>query len=135
MTNYSPSQVWDSMSEEMKIEWMAKVMGWTMRVQQNKRNPEYIARTWHDSKGRWQMNVGPWDPLTDWNHWRQVEEKVMDTEHLREVFVAEVLIIIHGEEKILGAYKDYFTRIIEYARTNLRTRAKALFCAYHSLHE
>jgi len=27
-----------------------------------------------------------WNPLTDWNHWRQVEEKVLKTKGLTEKF-------------------------------------------------
>lgn len=32
-----------------------------------------------------------WNPRLDWNHWRQVEEKVMEDEQLAESFVYKIL--------------------------------------------
>jgi len=37
-----------------------------------------------------------WNPLTDWNHWRQVEEKVMEDEKLLERYVHKVCLFCHA---------------------------------------
>lgn len=56
------------MSNAQKIERLAvEVMGWTGIV----------------------LETMPkdWNPLADWNHWRQVEEKVMEDTELANIFL------------------------------------------------
>lgn len=34
--------------------------------------------------------LGSWNPLKDWNHWRQVEEKVMEDESLFHLWITRI---------------------------------------------
>ena len=73
--------IWDKWPEQQKVEWLAtKVMGWI----------------WHDSKRLWIKRIDEkdrevfqnpyplleWSPITDWNHWRQVEERMVAQDKL-----------------------------------------------------
>jgi len=61
---------------------------------------------------------GQWNPLTDWNHWRQVEEKVMaDRELLFKFFNSTAF------NQSLG----------HYLKADLRTRCLALLAALLSI--
>lgn len=64
-----------------------------------------------------------WNPLTDWNHWRQVEEKVMEDETLW-----------HYSLKKLGAITgDIDHHIGIYMEAHLSVRCRAVLAAWDSL--
>lgn len=95
---------WQEMSEEEKVSWIAtEVMGWTQWP-------------WlHDHDEEWKV----WNPLTDWNHWRQVEEKVMV---MKSPLWGKYLITLEGNNGF-----DF------HMRADLPTRCQSLFLAYKSL--
>jgi len=58
--------------------------------------------------------IGAWNPLKDWNHWRQVEEKIMEDGDL-------------FGKLVMSFGKDLFGQnIIKYLQADLPTRCKAL---------
>src|SRR4051812_16333235 len=66
-----------------KIEYIAtKVMGWEIkRSPTSKKYDRYIKGYWHLNNGKTRPHYSYmryWNPLEDWNNWRQVEEKVME---------------------------------------------------------
>jgi len=62
--------------------------------------------------------LSDWNPLTNWNHWRQVEEKVMEDEELWGALVKECSA---SATRYLEKWSPY-----EYIMTDLHTRCKAL---------
>lgn len=104
-------QQWDSMSDKQKVEWLATFMGWK-------------------SHGGDKIEIHPmrairtWNPLTDWNHWRSVEMKVMADSELFEAFLMQI---------DMGRGVGWEDRVARLCRAELPTRAKALFLAFHSL--
>ncbi len=60
------------------------------------------------------------DPLKNWNHWRQVEEKVMETEGL----LARLIIKFNKGVKQKGLAE--FVSFYNYMKADLPTRCKAL---------
>lgn len=80
----NPPKNTPALTDEELIERLAKFMGWVKKVESD---------TWwcwtNDGKhmvARGVNEVGGsdlrWNPLTDWNHWREVEEKIMEDEKL-----------------------------------------------------
>ncbi len=128
------------MTEQQKIERLAtEVMGWGKK--HVKDNPELSFQWWSDGEPTFKywkdVTVGEvddmvhnsmvpeqaddihalmWNPLTDWNHWRQVEEKVMEDERLKAWFFA-----------------DFCDEIETYLQADLPTRVDALLAALDSL--
>lgn len=73
----TPSQL----TNEQKIAYLAELMGW-----EEKHKGEWRSKTSHE----FQEWTSVWNPLTNWNHWRQVEEKVMEDEKLFETYLAKL---------------------------------------------
>lgn len=87
-----------------QIEYLAtKVMGWQAYSDDIVENMKVIRPL-------------AWNPLTDWNHFRQVEEKVMEDEQLFNVYRIEL-------EKSFGGI----------IAADLPTRISALIAAHQSL--
>lgn len=69
-----PSATWDEMNDQQKIEWLATFIGW-----------HKDGRYWINSNGFTMAicekpnmtQLEYFDPLTDWNHWREVEQRIM----------------------------------------------------------
>ncbi len=111
-----------AMTEEQKIAYLAeKVMGWEKDwispdfyfwiVPGTPKHVAPIANKW-------------WNPITDWNHFRQVEEKVMEDFALLSAFMHR-LIDRQPEED------DYVALL----KADLPTRVDALISAHQSLHD
>lgn len=112
-TNGTPSATWDAMTDQQKIEWLAvKVMGW--RRIQTDRGFDWCDERHIKADGKY------WNPLTDWNHWRQVEEKVMEDDRLMKRYGTS----LRREMENVG--------MTYYFMPNLRTRTKALFLALNA---
>lgn len=124
-TEATPSAQWDAMTDQQKIEWMAEVMGWTKG---------------HEDDGRLYWATGQtaipdtWNPLTDWSHWREVEEKIMENELVFAKYTADLMwrpqheIALYGGNrsgKVVPPCMHAFT-------ADLLTRSKALFLALHA---
>lgn len=70
----------------------------------------------------------PWNPLTDWNHWRQVEEKIMKDPAQWKSFMKA----LESNGAIWECHEQWsYSRL--YASCDLRTRAIALLTAIDSL--
>lgn len=111
------------MSAQEQIAYLAeKVMGWEYRETTSARP------SWYDAEsGNWVIAVTAWNPLTDWNHYRQVEEKVMGTGLWHE-YVWNLYRDDGGRTLIEG--RDIWRGI----KADLPTRCKALIEAHKSLH-
>lgn len=111
-TQTAPTVAWDGWSDQQKVEWLAtNVMSWKVLEQ-----PE----GWTDHALVEQADghvTQHWNPLTDWNHWRQVEEKVFNDEKL-----------VAALNTVIGNYASD-----RWMRSDLPTRARALYLAYQSL--
>lgn len=105
----TPAQQWDAMTDEEKVSFLAtKVMGW-----------EVIKGAYYyyvDPNGEETQTVDEWNPLTDHNHWREVEEKIMEDRKLLSAFLG----------KIETWSKD---EMHSYLNADLPTRCKAAFLA------
>lgn len=104
MSDKRKASAWESMTDQQKVEWIAEeVMEW-------ERSPS------------WEYGVVdpdyslPFEPLGNWNHWRQVEEKVMGDNELDDAYFAHVM-----------NTNEYFPKV------GLATRARALYLAFQSL--
>ena len=121
-----PSHPWHDKTEAEKLEWLAtEVMGWKRGA-----HPDGItarAEWWYIGsvairpayKNR---SRGVWNPLTDWGHWRQVEEKVMEDGRLHIAYTFQ-----------FDQYGAPLNPIMAYLKTDLPTRAQVLYNAYSSL--
>lgn len=116
-------QQWDAMSDEQKIAFLAtEVMGWKKAaIAYSKSNTEwwfdgnhvteYVATTFGSRESL------RWKPLSDWNHWRQCEERVMQnadlwSEYTRQIFpgpmdFAEDILKADIAERATGLYVAY----------------------------
>ena len=123
------------MTSEQKIEWLAvRVMGWK-RYEPNRdtRGVSEPCFTILKFGGKeiltadYDGQIGVhWNPLTDWNAWRQAEEKVMEDEHLHKEFVGEVCRQTNDD--------DYDYSICDlYMKANPPTRCRSLYLAYQSM--
>lgn len=78
-----------------------------------------------------------WNPLTDWNHWRQVEEKVMRNPDLWATFIMRLWknkpASLPNTE--LTSYEDDMLGVATCMNTDLPTRVDALLAALDSLKE
>ena len=96
------------MSDQAIIERLAEFMGW-----------KKVNMEWGDimfQKPPLKICF-PFDPLHDWNDWRQVEEKVMKNKELFEL-------VLHQFWNDKGEYGAY-----HYVLADLPTRCKALCAA------
>ena len=118
-------QQWDAMTNEQKVAWIATdIMEW----HKHEDYPEW----WTDENkytgfavpdhGQPTMRT-TFEPFTDWNHWRSVEMKVMHGDYL--LYAAWMSDMTLAQE----SYKGFW----EYMDSDLPTRAKALYLAFHSL--
>lgn len=126
MKNKSTSQAseqWEKMTEEEKTDWIANnVMGWTIDITGKK--PRYCRPLRGGSVESWDF-----DPLHDWNHWRGVEEKVMEDEKLMSAY----LDFIDGTSVGYAQLSDgTLTMVNKVMKADLPTRAKALYLAMQS---
>lgn len=71
---------------------------------------------------------GKWNPLTDWNHWREVEEKIMEDDKRLRIFL-DVLEPKDGEEDEWGGWH---AALMAYLKADLRTRCVAAILAVRS---
>lgn len=122
------------MTPTEQIEYLAtKVMGW----HEGKARRCGVCRWWWDESEENYMGARyarcddydeVWNPLTDWNHWRQVEEKVMEDEKLWRRFIL----------KLVTATDTQFISnpeivIKEITKADLPTRVSALIAAHKEL--
>lgn len=120
-TQDKASAEWDAMTHEQKIAWLAKFEGYTNdpkkveAVRQKHLSHSTYDNGWLTPSGKWIHELNR-KYLTDWNHWRKVEEKVMDG--------SEVLAATWYEK--MGNPTFYL-----YMMKDLPTRAKALYLATH----
>ena len=92
-----------------RVEWLARgVMEWQKEVDDEDGYP-----WWVDKNGR-MTDCMTWNPLTDWNHWRQVEQEVME------------------DEDLWNAYWDFMDEVMNRS-PDLVERARCLWLAYQSL--
>ena len=99
-----------ALTDQQIIERLAEFMGWTKL---------YTDRGF-DWKGEYKIMAdgNDWNPLQDWNHWRQVEEKMMEDVGDNDTYYRE--------------YLKYFECpnaddcIVLYMKADLPTRCKAL---------
>jgi hypothetical protein len=110
------------MTPQAQIEYLAtKVMGWTVTRNiygEYKMEPHIKAINQY-------LGVG-WNPLKDWNHWRQVEEKVMVDNPLRTAYVKKFLLGTASKNNGLGCAKIMIG-------LDLPTRVSALIAAHQEL--
>ena len=120
MTNEAAASAWDFMSDTEKVEWLAtEVMGW-------KRMPyQEVPQEWV-CDGKTMAICRDWNPLTDWNHWRQVEEKVMEDEDLFDEYRGQLFDLARAESPHL------LTGAESMIRSDLPTRGRALYSAFQS---
>lgn len=113
----------EPMTPQAQIEYLAtKVMGW------HKCSTMGAFEQWEDdlnydhgvTKGH-----GRWNPLTDWNHWRQVEEKVKGERTLWRSFCRHLF----GDFEH-SAYGAAFLL----ADSDLPTRVSSLIAAHQELY-
>lgn len=130
----SPSATWDAWTVEQRTEWLAtEVMGWYLE------HSHYVADVWNwekcggvvcaakDQRPPLQRQA-IWSPLSSWDDWRRVEEKVMEDEKLWDDFVYQV---VYDQQK----YNPSMDKVRRYADTEPTTRAKSLYLAYHAIHD
>lgn len=113
------------MPDTEKVEWLAtEVMGWHKATIQKTERSFY----WFEEKMMSPVAMPYWNPLTDWNHWRQVEEKVMQNPDRFKAFVKQLEIVCEPSMQ-----QSSWTIARLYVRADLPTRARALYLAYQSL--
>jgi len=77
-------------SGEEQINYLAtKVMGWR-EMNGSWPNGKTKFRCFDPLCKQFILLGRDWNPLTDWNHWRQVEEKVMEDEHLFKMYIFDI---------------------------------------------
>jgi hypothetical protein len=113
-----------SATNEQIIERLAtEVMGWhKVKARSNGNRDAYVWATHdRDQNEHWDFAAEiDWNPLTDWNHWRQVEKRVMEDEDLWELFC-------------INCCRPKSCLIGNYMQANLPTRIQALIAALDSL--
>lgn len=119
--NRYPEAVWNAMSDTEKVEFLAtEIMGWHRVVARGRklRKDVYIWATQdRDQDKHWDFaEEDDWNPLTSWDHWRQVELRIMQ------------------DEGIWGEFMSQFPFLIEksYMEADLPLRAKALYLSYQA---
>lgn len=116
------------MTDQQIIEWLAEFMGWHRGDFQKRAistdRKRQSANYWYNDEGIEVANahtdvfanIYHWDPLKDWNHWRQVEEMMLKS---RKLFYA-----------YLSAMKTICKRGMDHQewlhKADLPTRCKAL---------
>lgn len=148
------SAEWDTMTHEQKIAWLAtEWMGWEIEDTGVPAYPssdhhcescccrkETWKRWWRrmrQPRGKGDMVMGDvwseftnrgWNPFTDGNHCRQVEEKVLQDESLFRRYANRLSVIVPDDTPLMFGFETHL-RCIMKADTN--TKYKALFLAHH----
>ncbi len=120
----SPPMPKSELTAQEQIEYLAtKVMRWHKVKARGRGAGVYIWATQdRDQDKHWDFAEEIyWNPLTDWNHWRQVEEKVMETAELKWRMIEN----IHPDDR----QWLYF-----YMQADLPTRVSALISAHQDLY-
>jgi hypothetical protein len=125
--NSTPQAQWRAMTEEQKIEWIAvKVMGWEM--------------AWHSFDGKCYYKIGndvkgvagqDWNPLTDHNDFRMVEEQVMENGKLTLAFTNILTDYLPKDTSLLIGFE---TMWLTYCSLGLPECCEALYIAYQAIH-
>jgi len=76
----------------------------------------------------WICDYVDWNPIFDWNHWREVEEKIMEDDKRLRIFL-DVLEPKDGEEDEWGGWH---AALMAYLKADLRTRCVAAILAVRS---
>jgi len=139
-----------ALTDQQIVERLAKFMGWKWRKGWNdipgdarrifmppeEVGKEIFRKHFADATGD-ELLFGDWDryldqfrPLKDWNHWRQVEEKVMEDQQLT-IALYKVLMDMRGHTENVG--DNSFDIWNAWVRYDLPTRCKALLSALDSL--
>lgn len=122
MSDKRKSSAYDYMTDQQKVEWLAtEVMGWKL---DELRFAASYAFT--DGTRKLTSKTYYWNPLTDWNHWRQVEVVACNNHRLWHEFMHNLGINTTGTTVPSDCSKMY-------VRTPLELRARALYLAYQSL--
>lgn len=135
----TPLALWDSLNDEQKVEFLAtKVMGW-----HSKKLKGCDCEYWHRSDGACvcgaksdyacDMHDCFWNPLTDWNHWRQVEEKIMEDD--KDGMKLFAIVNYAAAPKGLNSWHTRNSAWWNYCKADLPARCKSLYLASQSLHE
>jgi hypothetical protein len=110
------------MTDEQKIAYLAEMMGWhKVKARGNGNRDVYIWATRdRDQNIHWDFaSEIDWNPLTDWNHWRQVELEMMET---------------GWRGSLRSHFLEQFENIAEYIEADLPTKVSRLIAAHQSLH-
>jgi hypothetical protein len=120
----------DSMTPQAQIEYLAtKVMGW-----EHKPLPDSLSDTewwWERGKPTEYVLKRPkkmaWNPLADWNHWRQVEERMLNDDSANLIFAFLDILREAGE------YTDAEPEWV-YMDADLPARVSALIAVHQELY-
>ncbi len=111
------------MTEQESIEYLARFMGWR-EIKNWKEDGDIYQWEAYEDGGWGIIEDRHWNPLTDWNHWRQVEEKVMEDQELKNEYISKL--IEEVECSTAGA--------CDYMKAELATRISALISAHKELY-
>lgn len=122
--------------DETRIRIAEKIMGWKLynyETDEQATTPEHYADAMNNDGWRWEgdpdesREAWQFHPESDWNHWREVEEKVMHNPLLIHPYVQNL-----GELHCPNAHNtkpEWICYCV--VKADLPTRAKALFLALH----
>lgn len=117
MTHEAPT------TPEAKIAYLAeKVMGWKKQYWMAEEDGQEDIADWAFD-GAFMVQCSDWNPLTDWNHWRQVEERVIENQSLLWNYIDELACGDVGKQSGLR----------ELIEANLTRRVDCLIAAHSSL--
>lgn len=134
-----PSETWDKMTDEERIAFLAmEVMGWEKRKNQNSFWFTKDIENDIDAMqlASWDEEKQPhlfWNPLTSWDDFRQVEEKVMEDLNLWLEFMHVLFEELSPEPPEAVVDCDQTHAIASCMLADLPTRAKSLYLAHQSL--
>ena len=127
--SFATLAVWNAKTEAEQVEWIAvEIMGWKKNQETGYKwrfadDGTDVYWQWENKDSTFGSRKG-WNPLTDWNHWRQVEEKIMEDEELWEEMM---------EQNHQLPNKRSFD-VYSYWKATPPERGSALYLAYTSLH-
>ena len=108
--------IWKAKTESEQVEWIAvEIMKWAIcgTSKWYEPNTDYVRTA-----------EATWNPLTNWNDWRQVEEKIMEDVELWEEMMEQNHQL--PNKRSFDVYSYWFA--------TLPRRCSALYLAYTSLH-
>ncbi len=131
------------MTPQEQIEYLAtNVMGW------HKNNPKWCAACscWASDDGRYEYGIEQcsvcsrngvtyrhFEPLTDWNHWRQLELKI--AEHFPDDLWCKFYDAIAGDNLPASVKHDGQAMWLRYSAADLPTRVSALISSHKELYD